>query len=103
MKPESFGNVDLEKELNDLPDKVATAQENWGLKKLEREKIEALLHIAFKGSNEKFTVADIKAAINSDKDRYQAMIEEIKAEAQYNRLYEQLMSIKKLASLRTAF
>ena len=93
---------DLEKQLSELPDTVATAQENWGIKKLEREKVEALLHMTFKAKGG-FTVADIKAATNADGGRYMAMLEEIKAEAQYNRVYEQLMSVKKLASLRTAF
>lgn len=90
----------IEQQLNDLPDLVAQALEEWGMKKLEREKIEALLHMSFKASDLRLTIADIKAAINADGKRYQAMIEEIKSEAQYKRLYEQLMSAKKISSLR---
>lgn len=95
--------TDLERQLEELPDLVSDAQVNWGIKKLEREKIEALLHMKCRADSFKYTVGDIKAIINSDDKRYMAMFEEIKAEAQYNRLYEKLMSAKKLAQLRTAY
>jgi hypothetical protein len=103
LKPEFFGNADIEKDLQELPDQVASALEDWNIKKLEREKVEALLHMAFKASDLRMTVADVKAATHADGKRYQATLEEIKAETQYNRLYEKLMSAKKLASLRTAY
>jgi hypothetical protein len=70
---------------------------------LEREKVEALLYVEFKGSEEKRTATDLKALIQSDGKRYAAVLDEIKAEATYTRVYEKLMCVKKQAALRTAF
>lgn len=95
-----MGNEDLEKELETLPDIVAKALENWRIATLQREKIEALIHIAQKGDDEKKTMADIKAAINCDESRCEAVLLEIKAEAAYMSSYENLMGVKKRVSLR---
>lgn len=97
------GNFDTEKQLEDLPDRVADALQAWRIASLEREKLEALLYMRFKGSGEKRTSDEIKAMVRSDALRYEASLKEIGAEVNYNRLYERLMSVKKVASLRTAF
>ena len=109
MRPEQavYNNVgqkdDIEKDLAELPGKIKEAEKNWGLKELEREQIEATLHMELKGSDRNMTVADLKAAIHSNGKRYQARINEITSKAEYNFLYEKLMSAKKLAGLRTAY
>lgn len=96
-------NLDLDEALNNLPDDVADALEKWRTATLEREKVEALLYISCRGRSDKITISEIKSIINSDERRYAAVLEEIKAEATYTRLYERLLSMKKRASLRTAF
>jgi len=96
-------NDDLEKSLSELPDKVADNLLKWRKATLEREKEEALLYIGFKGIDTKRTATEIKALINSSDSRYQSVMKEIMAEAEYNRLNEKLLAAKKSATLRTAF
>lgn len=96
-------NLDLDQYLEELPDKVADALENWRRATLEREKIEALLHLKFKADAIKHTQDDLKALIRASGERFEACLTELKAEAAYERLYERLLSFKKRADLRTAF
>ncbi len=97
------GNSDIESSLSDLPDKVADSLATWRIKSLEREKIEAMLYLRFKAAEGKKTSDEIKSAVRVNGERYQAVLDEIQAESEYNRLYEKLMSFKRLAGLRTAF
>lgn len=99
----SPGNVDLEALLDTLPDLVANALEAWRISTLDREKCEALLYAALKGQDDGKSATEIKAAINADSERYNAVLEEIQKECEYQRLYEKLLSTKRRAALRTAF
>lgn len=95
-------NAQIEADLETLPYEVAAALMAWRIATLDRERIESLLHARLRVDDD-LTMADIKSAINGDPERYEAVLNEIKAEAAYNRLYERLLSAKKLASLRTAY
>ena len=99
----SPGNLDVEKALDELPDQVAEALTNWRIATLNREKFEALLYSRFKGTHFGITSIEIKALINQDNERYDYVLNEIKAEADYKRLEERLMAIKKRAALRTHY
>jgi hypothetical protein len=96
-------NADIDRTLNETPDLIANALETWRMATLEREKIEALLYLQFKGDGEKRTADELKAMVRSDGSRYRVVLDEIKAESEYTRLYERLLAAKKAASLRTAF
>ena len=96
-------NAGIEQSLDELPEQVADALQAWRLASLEREKLEALLYLKFKAGEGKRTSDEIKAMVRSDGERYAASLTELKAEVQYQRLYERLLSVKRLASLRTAF
>lgn len=96
-------NVDIEASLDELPDLVADALLHWRKLELSREKIDALLHMDFKASEEKRTADDIKALVRASDKHYQAKLLEITAEANYTRLHERLLALKKRADLRTAF
>lgn len=93
----------LNNDLEDLPEKVAEALLEWRKSALNREKKEALLYLQFKNEVDKRTVGEIEAMIESNDDRYDAKLKEAMAECEYHRLYEKLMSAKKMADLRTAF
>lgn len=93
----------IEDQLDKLPDAVADALSVWRIATLQREKIEAMLHLKFKAGEGKLTAGDLKAAINNNQERYDMMLKEIVAESQYNRLYERLLAVKRRASLRTAY
>lgn len=99
----SLGNADIEKDLNELPDLVSDTLQIWRIATLDREKTEALLYVKIRGEDDKRTATEIKALIQSDEKRYQMVLEEIKAECEYTRLYEKLMSTKRISGLRTAF
>lgn len=99
----SPGNFDLEKALDEGPDLIADALEKWRVASLGREKIEALLYATVKGGSEKITATEIKARINSDPHRYEAVLVEIKAEANYTRLLERHLANKKRAGFRTTY
>lgn len=93
----------IEETLTALPDKVADALEVWEIATLDREKIDALLFAMIKGRDEKKSATEIKMEIQGHPEHYQSVLHEIKAHAQYTRLYEQLLAGKRRASLRTAF
>lgn len=97
------GNMDIEGDLEKLPDQVAEALQLWRVATLNREKLEAVLYAGFKGNDPQRTATEIKACINASESRYNSVLEEIKCETEYTRLYEKLLSAKKRASLRTAF
>lgn len=99
----SLGNVDLEAQLESLPDEVASALEDWRRMSLEREKIEAMLYLRFKAEDRDRTTDEVKSLVKSSPERFGVCLQEIKAEAHYERLYERLMSAKKRADMRTAF
>ena len=95
--------INIEAELERLPDLVADELLKWRKSTLEREQIEALLYAQFKGEDKERSATEIKAMIQSNGDRYNAVLREITAESEYTRLMERLMSVKKAASFRTAF
>jgi len=96
-------NGDLENSLESLPEEVASALVAWRTASLEREKFEALIYLREKGQDQKKTAEEIKAIVRADESRYAYVLAEIKSEGRYNFLYEKLMSVKRLAGLRTAF
>lgn len=95
-------NAEIEGDLASLPDAVADALQAWRIATLEREKSEALLYARFRADGDK-TVPEVKSLINASSERYMAVLDEIKAESQYQRLYEKLLAAKRLAGLRTAY
>lgn len=100
---QDLGNkADLEKDLNELPERVADAQMAWDLAILQREKQEAILDAQIRLEGD-FTATEIKARINANSERFEACLIELEKKRQYTFLYERLMAAKKLASLRTAF
>ena len=103
MNSVSIGNMDIESDLDQLPDKVAEALQLWRVATLNREKMEAVLYAGFKGNDPNRSATEIKACINASDSRYNSVLEEIKCECEYQRLYEKLLSAKKRASLRVAF
>lgn len=100
-------NSEIEKDLAEYPDKVADALEAWRTATAEKEKVEAMAYLRLKGASEaqeiERTVVELKAMTKQDDEVFQAVLKELKAEAQYIRLNEKLMAAKKLASLRTAY
>jgi len=96
-------NSDLETQLGELPDRVAQALLNWRKKTLDKERTEGLLFLRFKGEDKGRTSDEVKAMVRSNDERYQAVLEEIKAESEYQSLYEHLMAAKRLSGLRTAY
>jgi hypothetical protein len=96
-------NGDIEKDLNELPDLVSAALEGWRIAREEKRRFEALLRIKLKAEDPNRTSGDLKALVDGDDEGFKLRLVEIKAEAEYTRLYEKLMSAKKSASLRTAF
>ncbi len=95
--------TDLESQLDSLPDEVASALEAWRTATLDRERKEALLYAQFKGEDKERSATEIKAMVHADDGRYKTVLAEIASEANYIRIYERLLSVKKRASLRTAF
>lgn len=89
--------------LETYPDIVAQAKAQWQTATLRREEMEAKLYREFKQIGPEFTATEIKALINSDARRSQAVEVEISFEQVYNAKYETLMCAKKDAQLRTAY
>lgn len=94
---------DLEHALESLPDQIAAALHEWRLATLNRQKVEALLYAKFKGEDKERLATEIKHLIHADGGRYEAVLEEVKAESNYTRLLEKHLSNKKRIGYRTAF
>lgn len=93
----------IEETLLELPDKVADALEKWETATLNREKTDALLFAMIKGRDEKKSATEIKMEIQGHPEHYESVLFEIKAHANYQRLYETLLAAKNRSKLRTAY
>lgn len=84
-------------------DEVADSLLAWKKASLEREKIEAHLLLRYKAEDQKLNMDQIKALVKVNDERYQACLREAVAESDYQRIYERLLSAKKIASFYTAY
>lgn len=102
-----MSNENLEHELERGPDAIAKSLIAWRTATYNRKKLEALLYAEHKGKaaveGEKLSSTEIKAKVQSDERLFSLVMDEIKAEAEYQRITEKHLSNKKRASLRTAY
>ena len=100
-----LSNQDIDLILSTYPDEVADAQEAYRRAEAETKRMAGKLYLQFKAVNtgKDLKETHIKSLVANDPAYYTAQMAEIVAEAKYTRLYETLMSAKKLAGLRTAF
>lgn len=102
MESATLNNV-----LETYPDLVATALEQWKRAEIETERLEASVYFQLKGQaeleGEKVTEKWLERKIALNEEVYAAKMVELMAEANYQRLYETLMSCKKLAQIRAAY
>lgn len=100
-------NEDLEHELERGPEAIAKALTAWRTATYERKKKEALLYAQYKGKaaieGEKVSATELKHMVQADSSLSEAVLTEIKAEAEYQRIYEKHLANKRRAGLRTAF
>lgn len=92
--------------LGTFPDKTATALQRWKTATLERKRVASKFYLETKAraaGGEKLTVKELEMMVEGNDDHYKACLEEIMAEAEHLKLYEKLMSAKKMASLRAGF
>lgn len=96
---------EIEVILSVYPDEIADALQAMKEAELEFKRISGRRYMEFKAIHaaEKPTETHLKSMVVNDGEVYAAQMELIKAEAKHQRLYETLLSAKKLASLRTAF
>lgn len=94
---------ELEKSLEELPDQIYTAKLKWQGSILKREKEEALICAEIRLKNPDITSTEVKELLYLSDKRQEIKMLEIVNEAEYERLYEMLMTKKILARLRTAF
>jgi len=97
--------VNIENVLEQYPDLRADSLQRFRAAGVEKERVyaKAYLEIKAQSAGEKITVGEIDATIKASAPWYAAAMEEVKAESQYERDSEILMSAKKLASLKGAF
>jgi len=100
-----LSNSDLDVILSTYPDEVAEAQKAYREAEAETKRIGSKLYLELKAVNagNGLTETHLKHMIQNHPDFYAAQMREIVAETKYTRLYETLLSAKKLAGLRTAF
>lgn len=98
-------NVEINEILIEYPDKVADAERQWKISRLERERVEGMVYFRLKAetAEQKVTEKWLELKVRIDTEVHKLKLDEIIAESNYNRLYEKLMSAKKMASLRAAF
>lgn len=98
-------NAQINDILVEYPDKVADAEREFKTARLERERVEGITYFRLKAetAGQKVTEKWLENKVRVDDEVHQAKLDEIVKESEYNRLYERLLSAKKLAALRTAF
>lgn len=89
-------NSELGQDIEDGPDAVSKALEQWRLATLKRKKKHAMLYIYFFGEDPARKATFIKALIENHDEYYNLILDEAAAEREYIRLYEKLLSAKKL-------
>jgi hypothetical protein len=90
--------LDTDESLNNLPELIKDALEDWLMADLNLEELEAKLYTDIKIDNPKATVEDIKSKIRLNKERHDLAVKVILARTEYKRLDERLMAIKKQIS-----
>ena len=98
-----LGDKDLEEELQNAPEAVAKALENWKTAEESLKRREALKHIEIKTRNPEMTSTDVKAHVTASDDIFKESLEVIKLEAEYTKLSLRHLADKKRASFRTQF
>ncbi len=83
-------NAEIEQDKHDLPDKVATAEEEWVKAEMEREEAEAKLYLEFKIQDAKRTADEIKSMILLSSISHAARIKESLAKIEYKKLNNRL-------------
>lgn len=96
-------DVGISKALQELPEKISKALEDWDIAKIKRRKKAATLHLDFKINNPNSTTADLEAMVNENDEFCDLCLKEAVARANYKRLDEELMAQKKLGSMRNEF
>lgn len=98
-------NFDIVKALEDLPAVVGDAFEAWRIAEVNAERVYAREYLENKAvaAGSKKTVAEIEAMVKAGDAYYLALMESIKAEANYMKVKERLYAAKKLAEMRTSF
>lgn len=103
MNPFDGSKGNLEKSLEELPEQVAEAKEQWRMATWERKKREAIIYAREKDAHPDKPSAEIKARIPIDESMQSYVEAESKAERQYTFLYEKLLTDKHLSGLRRAY
>jgi hypothetical protein len=102
-----ISNADIEKDLEELPDKVADALLVWRKTTIERETVEAILFRDFKKKQMGLGLPAgddyIKNLVRAEESRRVACEADAAAESIHCRLYERLMVRKKQSGIRTAY
>jgi hypothetical protein len=100
-----FNKFEIEKILSTYPDKIAVAKEELERALLEVKRISSFRYLQLQAENaeKRISSTDLKYMVNSSDDVYKAELERIVKESNYLKLYETLMCVKKIASLREAF
>lgn len=98
---------EVEEIMNTYPDRVADALHQWKLAIIERDRVEALAYFRLKANassgGEKVTETWLNNKITLDDEVHKARLDEILAESTHTRLYEKLLSAKRISHARAAF
>lgn len=92
--------------LGKYPDLSAEALKRWKIATLERKRVASKIYLEAKAKaagSDKITVKELEMMVERDDDHYKACLEEILAESDHMKLYEKLMSAKKMANIRAGF
>ena len=91
--------------LTEYPDKIAFAYLRWKARESKTRQLEAKKYMSLKAeaADKKVTEAHLGRCLDEDKEVYKARLRVILAESRHMRLYEKLMSAKKLSDIRTAY
>lgn len=103
MKPEPQPGTlsgELFDELEKLEGRKAAAFFEWKKSRIEMKKILSETWIKFKTDGEKKTVDHINALVDTDRDCYNAQIDEAAKERTYKELEDRLMSVRQMVSFR---
>jgi hypothetical protein len=99
----SFTTSEIDLILSTYPDKVADAFQAFKEAEADVRRERGRSYLRIKAKNPNFKQDHLRALVEDDDAVYKAQMAAIAKEAEYSRLYEKLLSAKKLSALRSAY
>lgn len=99
----SLTNQEIDLILSTFPDKIADAYQKYQEAEANMRRVKGKVYLELKALHPNHKETHLKSMVENHPEFFSAQMDSIATESMHNRLYEKLMSAKKLAQLRAAY